>query len=187
MFDTIILLAGTAEQVALPPVLRGHNPLLTVISAGTSADLAALHADVLERARLIAFVTPEIVEHSRSARLRRLQFPPRSAQLSRMSAGAFCALRAGNGVQCDGSCHGRTGRYGSDHRRRAVSDSGRHFRAWSGGLGLRPPRAIILAHGKIAGDGSEGAANASDQMGRQKVFPPRLSSDLRHSSRHSQG
>jgi methionyl-tRNA formyltransferase len=69
MFNTIILLAGTAEQVALPPVLRGHNPLLTVISAGTCADLAALNADVLERARLIAFVTPEIVSNSILARL----------------------------------------------------------------------------------------------------------------------
>jgi methionyl-tRNA formyltransferase len=69
MFDTIILLAGTAEQVALPPVLRGHNPLLTVISAGTRADLAALNADLLERARLIAFVTPEIVSKSILARL----------------------------------------------------------------------------------------------------------------------
>src|ERR1035437_587590 len=47
MFDTIILLAGAAEQVAMPPVLRGHNPLLTVISVGTSADLAALNADLL--------------------------------------------------------------------------------------------------------------------------------------------
>ena len=69
MFDTIILLAGEAEQVALPPVLRGHNPLLTVISVGTSADLAALNADLLERARLISFVTPEIVSQSILARL----------------------------------------------------------------------------------------------------------------------
>ena len=61
MFDTIILLAGEAEQVAMPPVLRSHNSLLTVISVATSADLAALSPDLLERARLIAFVTPEIV------------------------------------------------------------------------------------------------------------------------------
>jgi methionyl-tRNA formyltransferase len=69
MFDTIILLAGEAERVAMPPVLRGHNPLLTVISVGTSADLAALSSDLLERARLIAFVTPEIVSKSTLARL----------------------------------------------------------------------------------------------------------------------
>ncbi len=61
MFDTIILLAGEAEQVAMPPVLRGHNPELTVISAVQSADLVALDSGLLERARLIAFVTPEIV------------------------------------------------------------------------------------------------------------------------------
>jgi methionyl-tRNA formyltransferase len=69
MFDTIILLAGEAEQVALPPVLRGHNPLLTLISVGTSAELAALNADLLGRARLISFVTPEIVSQSILARL----------------------------------------------------------------------------------------------------------------------
>jgi methionyl-tRNA formyltransferase len=69
MFDTIILLAGNAEQVAMPPVLRSHNPFLTVISVGTSADLAALTTDLLERARLIAFVTPEIVSQSILERL----------------------------------------------------------------------------------------------------------------------
>jgi methionyl-tRNA formyltransferase len=61
MFDTIILLAGQAEQAAMPPVLRAHNPQLSVISVATSADLTALDPDLLERARLVAFVTPEIV------------------------------------------------------------------------------------------------------------------------------
>ena len=69
MFDTIILLAGEAEHVALPVLLQGHNPQLTVISVGTSADLAALNSDVLARARLIAFVTPEIVSGSTLNRL----------------------------------------------------------------------------------------------------------------------
>jgi methionyl-tRNA formyltransferase len=69
MFDTIILLAGPAEHVAMPAVLREHNPLLTVISAETSADLAVLSSDLLERARLIAFVTPEIVSKGMLARL----------------------------------------------------------------------------------------------------------------------
>jgi methionyl-tRNA formyltransferase len=53
----------------MPPVLRGHNPNLTVISVATSADLAALDSDLLERARLIAFVTPEIVLKRVLARL----------------------------------------------------------------------------------------------------------------------
>jgi hypothetical protein len=53
----------------MPPVLRGHDPLITVISVGTSTDLAALNADLLERARLIAFVTPEIVSQNTLARL----------------------------------------------------------------------------------------------------------------------
>jgi methionyl-tRNA formyltransferase len=64
MFDTIILLAGQAEQAAMPPVLRAHNPQLSVISVATSADLTALDPDLLERARLVAFVTPEIVSKS---------------------------------------------------------------------------------------------------------------------------
>jgi methionyl-tRNA formyltransferase len=61
MFDTIILLSGPAEQATLSLVLRGHHPDLTVISATTAADLAALSDDRLARARLIAFVTPVIV------------------------------------------------------------------------------------------------------------------------------
>ena len=69
MFDTVILLAGQAEQVAMPPVLRAQNPNLTVISAANSADLAALDSDLLERARLIAFVTPEIVSKRVLAKL----------------------------------------------------------------------------------------------------------------------
>jgi methionyl-tRNA formyltransferase len=69
MFDTIILLAGPAEQVVFPPVLRVHNPRLTVISVGTSADLATLNADLLERARLVSFVTAEIVSQNILARL----------------------------------------------------------------------------------------------------------------------
>ena len=64
MLDTIILLAGMAEQFALPQVLLGHNPLLDVIPVGTIADLAALDGDLLSRARLIAFVTAEIVPNN---------------------------------------------------------------------------------------------------------------------------
>jgi hypothetical protein len=39
MFDTILLLAGAAEQSVLPLALRGHNPLLTVIPVGSAAEL----------------------------------------------------------------------------------------------------------------------------------------------------
>src|SRR5580693_5987374 len=69
MFDTIILLSGAAEQFALPHALLGHNPLLTVIPVRTSADFAGLDPGLLGRARLIAFVTPEIVPESILARL----------------------------------------------------------------------------------------------------------------------
>src|SRR3984957_10648275 len=74
MFDTILLLAGAAEQSILPLALRGHNPHLTVIPVGSAAELDALDSDLLRRARLIAFVTAEIV-------------PPRV--LSRLGYGAY--------------------------------------------------------------------------------------------------
>jgi methionyl-tRNA formyltransferase len=61
MFDTIILLAGEAELSVLPRALRGHNPQLAVIPIRTPAGFDALDADLLRRARLIAFVTPVIV------------------------------------------------------------------------------------------------------------------------------
>jgi methionyl-tRNA formyltransferase len=69
MFDTILLLAGAAEQSVLPLALRGHNPLLTVIQVGSAAELAAFDSDLLSWARLIAFVTAEIVPQSVLARL----------------------------------------------------------------------------------------------------------------------
>ena len=61
MFDTIILLAGPAEQGPLGLVLREHNPRLTVQPITTADDLAALDLESLSHARLIAFSTPIIV------------------------------------------------------------------------------------------------------------------------------
>jgi methionyl-tRNA formyltransferase len=61
MFDTIILLSGEAEQCVLPKVLLGHNPHLSVIPAGSSAELDAIGSEVFRRARLIGFATPAIV------------------------------------------------------------------------------------------------------------------------------
>ena len=69
MFDTIILLAGEAEHFVLPLALRGHNPRLTVVTVRNAADLAALPPDLLDRGRLIAFVTPEIVSNGTLSRL----------------------------------------------------------------------------------------------------------------------
>lgn len=64
MFDTIVLLTGPAEQVALAPALRGHNPQLAIYPVASSEHLAALGADILRRARLIAFSSPIIVPPS---------------------------------------------------------------------------------------------------------------------------
>jgi len=61
MFDTVILLTGPAERTALPAVLRGHNPALTVLAVAHAGELVELGAELLRRARLIGFVTPIIV------------------------------------------------------------------------------------------------------------------------------
>jgi methionyl-tRNA formyltransferase len=61
MFDTIILLTGPAEEVALSALLRRHNPLLSVRRADTLAELEALTPRELSRARLIGFLTPVVV------------------------------------------------------------------------------------------------------------------------------
>jgi methionyl-tRNA formyltransferase len=58
MFDTIILLTGPAEEVALSALLRRHNPLLTVRRAGTLAELDALTPWEASRA---GFLTPVVV------------------------------------------------------------------------------------------------------------------------------
>jgi methionyl-tRNA formyltransferase len=64
IFDTIVLLTGSAEQSVLMSVLFGHNPDLTVIPVATSAELAALPPDLFSRARLIAFTTAVIVSRN---------------------------------------------------------------------------------------------------------------------------
>jgi methionyl-tRNA formyltransferase len=69
MLDTIILLSGPAEHATFPSVLFGHNPELTVITVANCAALATIDPEVLQRARLIAFVTSEIVPQSILARL----------------------------------------------------------------------------------------------------------------------
>ena len=69
MFDIVILLAGPVERPVLRSLLLGHNPLLTVMALETRDDLSALSFDQLARARLIAFVTPEIVPANILARL----------------------------------------------------------------------------------------------------------------------
>src|ERR1700761_1480280 len=61
MFDTIVLLTGPVEQVALVSVLRGHNPQLAIYPVTAPEHLAALDADILHRARLIAFSSAVIV------------------------------------------------------------------------------------------------------------------------------
>jgi methionyl-tRNA formyltransferase len=61
MFDTIVLLTGPVEQAALASVLHGHRPQLGIYPVTTSEDLARIDADLLRRARLIAFSSAVIV------------------------------------------------------------------------------------------------------------------------------
>jgi methionyl-tRNA formyltransferase len=61
MFDTIILLAGEAEQKILASLLRQHNPHLAVSAVSSLAAIDALTPDVMARSRLIGFATPVVV------------------------------------------------------------------------------------------------------------------------------
>jgi|SRR5271165_6396211 len=61
MFDTIILVTGPDEQIALSAALLGHNPQLAIRPITAADQFAALEASALNRSRLIAFATPMIV------------------------------------------------------------------------------------------------------------------------------
>lgn len=61
MFDTVILVTGPVEQTALAPVLRAHNPQLTIRPVRAPDDLAALDRAELTGGRLVAFATSVIV------------------------------------------------------------------------------------------------------------------------------
>lgn len=61
MFDTIVLLTGTAVRPVFMSVLAAHNPCLTIVAVETLAELRALAPDTLARARLIAYVTGIVV------------------------------------------------------------------------------------------------------------------------------
>lgn len=69
MFDTVILLTGSAEQEPLASVLKQHNPQLAVLPARTLGDLEAVEQRLLPRARLIAFVTSVLVPNRILSRL----------------------------------------------------------------------------------------------------------------------
>ncbi|MGH6681732.1 MAG: hypothetical protein ACREDL_22975 [Bradyrhizobium sp.] len=60
MFDTVILVTGPVEQTALAPVLRAHNPQLTIRPVTTPDDMAALDQAALTGDRLVAFATSMI-------------------------------------------------------------------------------------------------------------------------------
>jgi len=61
MFDTIILLTGQVEGVALASVLRHHNPRLEIRTAESLEEMESFEPALLRQARLIGFITPVIV------------------------------------------------------------------------------------------------------------------------------
>lgn len=61
MFDTLLLLTGSAEQSLLASALRGHNLKLRILPVVTADQLHAISAGDLHRARLVAFVSDVIV------------------------------------------------------------------------------------------------------------------------------
>lgn len=61
MFDTIILLAGTADHTLLSTVLKGYHPKLMVHPVFTADDLAAIEPELLRRARLVSFSSTQTV------------------------------------------------------------------------------------------------------------------------------
>lgn len=69
MFETIILLTDQVERSVLVALLLEHNPALNVIAIGSTAELLDLGAELLARARLIAFTTAVIVPATVLARL----------------------------------------------------------------------------------------------------------------------
>jgi methionyl-tRNA formyltransferase len=64
MFDTIILLSSALERSIFASVLSAHNPGLTILPVEKLTDLSALEANMLARARLIAYSTGVIVPAS---------------------------------------------------------------------------------------------------------------------------
>jgi methionyl-tRNA formyltransferase len=69
MFDTVLLLTGPAEQEPLAAALKRHNPQLVVRPVRTRADLEPIEQRLLQRARLIGFLTPIVVPERILSRL----------------------------------------------------------------------------------------------------------------------
>ena len=117
MFDTIILLMDVAERCVIGSVLQAYNPLLTLIPVGSSAELAELTTDVLERARLISFVTAIIVPQNILARLGygAFNFHPGPPRDPGWALSHFARCRGRDRVRRDCPRHGREGGCGADH------------------------------------------------------------------------
>ena len=170
MFDTVILLTVPAERAVLPSVLLGHNPRLTVMPVEAPAELAELGPDLLQRARLVAFVTPGSCRSEFSPRLAmarsifiraRPAIPDGRPRISRSTIGD--GVRATAHVMVEQVDAGPIVDV-------AVFALPAYLGAWVGRHGLCSACAVVLAHGEIARPDLEAAAGASAPLGNRKFF-----------------
>ena len=184
MFDTIILLTGPVERTVCRRRWSG-----IIRDLDRAADRARRRACCAERrcaaaraACRVRYSGDRAEEHSRSARLWCFQFSSGAAELSRMGAGAFCALRSGEPNSARPCIHGRAGGCRSDHRVRARFQFRRRSPCWaSKGSPMRILRFCSGAWRKV-GIGFRASADAAGQMGEQEKFAPELSRDVRDSA-----
>ena len=189
MFDTIILLTGPVEQVALASVLCGHNPQLTIYPATASEHLAALDPAILPRARLIAFSSAVIVPPRVLAALGfgAYNFHPGPPDYPGWAPAQFALY---DGATTFGA---------TVHVMAERVDSGPIIDVDAfpvpAGISVAGLEGLAYAHlakmyWKLAGTLATEAAPLPAQplsWGGRKNFAPRLSGDLRHSARHQQG
>ena len=136
----------------LPSVLRGHNPRLTVVPVETSAELAALSPDLLQRARLVAFVTPVIVPQGILAQLGygAFNFHPGPPSYPGWAPAHFALYE--QATEFGATAHVMVEQVDAgpivDVEMFAIPAD--IPRAWSRRHGLCAPCAFVLAHGEIA-------------------------------------
>jgi len=177
MFDTIILLAGPAEQGPLGLVLREHNPGLTIRPIGTKEDFAALDQACLGRARLIAFSTPIIVPRAilRSLGYGAYNFHPGPPQYPGWAPSHFALYEQATEF-------GATA-----HLMAARVDSGPIVDVAS--FAIPPGTGVLALEGMTYARLAQlfWTLAKPRAMERQEKFAPRLCGDLRHPPRYRQG
>jgi len=174
MFDTIILLTGPIEQVALAAVLRGQRPQLDV-RGPLPIRPGSVRSAVLGRARLIGFVTPVVVP----ARILEglgfgaYNFHPGPPQYPGWVPSHFAIYDRAPyfGV----TAHVMTERVDAGRSSASTGSPCRpYFGAGSGAIGVGQAGAGVLGPGQGAGDARRAARRAAGPMGRAQDHAPPL-------------